>query len=324
MEDLKQSVIEIYEDARGDSGVEVRVLDDTVWLSLNQIAQLFGRHKSVISRHIKKVFSEDELDQEATVAFFATVQEEGDRGVKRNIEYFNLDVIISVGYRVNSKVGTKFRRWASNILKKYLIEGYVLNQSKLVQGKVIELQNAIDLMSNALASGDLLKDPGSEIIDIIRSYTKTWDLLIKYDEDNLSKPDLVQLSSKEILPYNEIKALIPDFKKELGVKGIFGVERGDALKAILGNLMQSFGGEDVYPSIQEKAAHLLYFTIKDHPFSDGNKRIGSLLFLLYLKKSGVDIPKMNENTLTALALLTAESNPSQKDLVIKLIMNLIA
>lgn len=323
MEDIKQSVIEIYEESSGGSKVEVRVLDDSVWLSLKQLSQLFGRDKSVISRHIKKLFSEDELDKDATVAYFATVRKEGDRGVQRDIEYFNLDVTLSVGYRVNSKTGTRFRRWASGILKSYLLEGYSLNQDKLVKSKIIELQNSIDLMSNALTSSELIKEPGSEIIEIIRNYSKTWDLLIKYDEDNLTNPDLLQVSSKEILPYGETKSLIADFKNELGIAGIFGVERGDALKGILGNIMQSFGGEYLYPTIQEKAAHLLYFIIKDHPFSDGNKRIGSLLFLLYLKKSGIDIPKMNENTLTALALLTAESNPSQKDLVIKLIMNLI-
>ena len=319
-DELKQNFIALYEGNNGEFKVEVRVSEETVWLSLNQISALFERDKSVISRHLKKVFSENELDRTSVVAFFATTASDGK---KYDVEYFNLDAILSVGYRVNSKKGIKFRRWASNILKEYMLKGYSLNQEHIMKDKVQELQSAIDLMRNALSNTNLITSPGTEIIEIIRSYSKTWDLLIKYDEDKLETPHLINKSSEILLSYNYAKELIEEFKKELGVAGLFGIEREEALKGILGNILQSFDGEYLYQSLEEKAAHLLYFVIKDHPFSDGNKRIGSFLFLLFLKLSKISTDKMNENTLTAIALLTAESKPEQKNLMIKLIMNLI-
>lgn len=313
----------IYESADGTSKVDVRVLDETVYLSLNQMVEIFERDKSVISRHLKNIFAEHELDRDSTVAFFATVQEEGGHSVTRQIEYFNLDVILSVGYRVNSKRGIQFRRWASSVLKDYLIKGYSLNKEKLVEAKVKELQSAIDLISKTLVNNELVTSAGEGLLEIIRSYSKTWDLLIKYDEETLQTPKNLHSSAEEIITYNFAKESIGNFKAELGVSGLFGIEREEALKGILGNLMQSFGGEDLYPSIEEKAAHLLYFVIKDHPFSDGNKRIGSFLFLLYLKMAKLNLSKMNENTITALALLIAESEASQKELMIKLVMHIL-
>ena len=313
--------IVIYENMDGTIKVDVRVLDESVWLSLNQMAEIFGRDKSVISRHLKNIFAEEELGQQSTVAFFATVQKEGGHDVTRQIEYYNFDAILSVGYRVNSKRGVQFRKWASNVLKEYLLQGYSLNKDKMIDSKIKELQSAINLISNTMVSNELLRDAGVGFVEIIKAYSKTWDLLIKYDEDRLILPQNLHTSSDEIISYDYAKASITKFKEELGVEGLFGKERDDALRGILGNLMQSFAGVDLYPSIEEKAAHLLYFVIKDHPFSDGNKRIGSFLFLLYLKMSAIDLNKMNENTITALALLVAESDAKQKDLMIKLIMN---
>lgn len=272
---------------------------------------------------MKNIYKEEELEEEATVAKFATVQLEGSKSVERLIEHYNLDAIISVGYRVNSKRGVQFRKWASGVLKDYLIQGYSLNKDRILEGKIKELQSAIDLIGTTLISGGFVAGTGEGFVEIIKAYSKTWDLLIKYDEERLLTPENLHTTSQEIITYEYAMNSIKAFKSELGVEGLFGIERGEVFEGILGNLMQSFGGQDLYPSIEEKAAHLLYFVIKDHPFSDGNKRIGSFLFLLYLKISGISLNKMNENTVTALALLVAESDPKQKDLMINLIVHIL-
>lgn len=194
----------------------------------------------------------------------------------------------------------------------------------MLEGKIKKLQSAIDLISSALISGGFVASTGEGFIEIIKAYSKTWDLLIKYDEDRLLTPENLHTTTEEIITYEYAVKSIKAFKSELSAEGLFGIERGGVFQGILGNLMQSFGGQDLYPSIEEKAAHLLYFVIKDHPFSDGNKRIGSFLFLLYLKMSGMNLGKMNDNTVTALALLVAESDPKQKGLMINLVMHILA
>jgi DNA ligase (NAD+) len=322
---LPTSSLAIFETSDGSVKVDVRVLDETVWLSLNQISEIFGRDKSVIAKHIKNIFREEELEKNSVVAFFATTAQDGK---VYEVEHFNLDAIISVGYRVNSKRGVQFRQWASKLLKEYLVKGYNLNKEELVNDKLKELQDSIDLISKTLANNALVNSTGKEVIEIIKAYSKTWDLLIRYDENNLELPQNVTSSKSEIISYECAIEYVESFKSSLfkssqGEEGLFGIEREDGLRAILGNIMQSFGGEYLYPSIEEKAAHLLYFIIKDHPFSDGNKRIGSFLFLLYLKMVGISLDKINENTITALALLVAESHPDQKELMIKLIMHIL-
>ncbi len=317
--------IAIYETEHGRIKVEVQVSDETVWLSLNQIAKVFERDKSVISKHLKNIFTEGELEQDSTVANFATVQVEGSREVERQVEYYNLDAILSVGYRVNSRQGVQFRRWASNILKEYLIKGHSINQDKITQEKLNQLQQTVELLSNTLINQHLVSDTGRELISLIKSYAKTWHILIKYDEEKLTVPISLSDIGSNILDYNEILAAIFNFKQELQQEAgnLFGLEHNTTLKGIVGNLDQTFSGESLYKSAEEKAAHLLYFIIKDHPFTDGNKRIGSLLFLLYLSKVGINISKINPNSMTALALLIAESDPNQKEIMIKLIINLI-
>ena len=314
------SSIEIFSTESG--GMEVRVSGDTMFLSLNQIAELFERDKSVISRHLKNIFKEEELDRDSVVAFFATTALDGKN---YNVEYFNLDAILSVGYRVNSKKGTSFRKWASNVLKNYLTEGYSLNREKLHLNKIVELQNAIDLIAKTLTSSSLILSPGADAIEIIRSYAKTWDLLVQYDEARLDEPKGLKEEALKAITYEYAVESIAKLKQELGATKLFGLERDEnGLRSILGNLMQTFAGRDLYPSREEKAAHLLYFVIKDHPFSDGNKRIGSFLFLLYMKITGMNLKIMNENTITALSLLIASSIPAQKDLMIRLIMHILA
>jgi prophage maintenance system killer protein len=330
--------IVIYRDNNDEIIVDVKVQDETVWLSLNQLTELFDRDKSVISRHIKNIFNEEELEEDSVVAKFATTASDGK---VYNVDYYNLDMIISVGYRVNSKRAVEFRRWATGILKDYLIKGYSINHKKLMVVGLEELKQTVLLLSNTLLNQGLVNDMGTELLKLIKAYGRTWELLLKYDEDRLEMPTF-QTSNKEYnkLEYSIAKYAIERLKSELIHKkeatNLFGHERSGALEGIIGNLYQTFDGKELYPSIEEKAAHLLYFIIKDHPFSDGNKRIGCLLFLFYLSTKGVvNTIKSNEageyiyekyvtpESLTMLALLIAESDPMEKEIMIKLTVNLI-
>lgn len=281
----------------------------------------------MISRHLRNVFKENELEHSSTVAQFATVQNEGGHKVERQIDHYNLDAILSVGYRVNSKRGIQFRKWATNILKEHLIKGYSLNQEKLIGERLDGLKKIVSLLSNTLINQNLVNDTGRELIELISSYSKTWDLLAKYDEESLGMPKNLHNIDSIILTYEDSKNAIKELKRQLMKDGaaseLFGSEREESLKGIMGNLEQTFGGVALYASLEEKAAHLLYFVIKDHQFNDGNKRIGSLLFLLFLNKAKLDLQMINTTSLTALALLIAESDPSQKESVIKLVINLL-
>ena len=319
--------IVIYKDKDGEFKVDVTVRDEMVWLSLNQLVELFGRDKSVISRHIKNIFKEQELSEVSTVANFATVQMEGDKSVTRQLDYYNLDMIISVGYRVNSKKAVEFRKWASGILKDYLLKGYSVNYKKIMAKELDELKQTIDLLSNTLINQNLVDSEGEEILSLIKNYAKTWDILIKYDENRLELPQTDQSRINE-LTYDEAISAIQCIKLDLGSKGeaieLFGKEKDNSLKGILGSIYQTFDGNDLYPSLEEKIANLIYFVIKDHPFTDGNKRIGCFLFLLLMQKNKMLLPNIpTPEALTAIALLIAESNPIQKDLIIKLVINLI-
>ncbi len=316
----------IFKTDAGDVYVDVKLEQDTVWLNLNQLSQLFERDKSVISRHLKNIFKEEELDQDSTVANFATVQHEGEREIQRYIEYYNLDVIISVGYRVNSKRGTQFRQWASKLLKEHLVQGYSLNQQRLYEKGIDDLKRAMNLLSQTLQRQSLVHEVGYHAIEIINHYAKTWHLLLAYDENRLSSPTTLT-ESTQTLDYEKALAAIDDLKEMLMKKGeatpLFGQQRETHLQAILGTIHQTFAEVFLYPSCEERAAHLLYFVIKDHPFVDGNKRIGSFLFLLYLQSQNASLKRIDDITLVALALLIAESDPKDKDLMVKLTMNLI-
>ena len=322
-----ENQVAIFKNESGDIEVSVKLSNETVWLSLNQLAEVFDRDKSVISRHLSNIFKEEELEQESTVANFATVQREGVKAVTRQIEYYNLDAIISVGYRVNSKRGVEFRRWASGVLKEYLIKGYSINQKKIMQKELDGLKQTVLLLSNTLVNQSLVNDMGAQVLSLIKSYTKTWDILIKYDENRLVIPEFKASKELKALGYFDAKQAIISLKQELLLKNeaseLFGRERDHALEGIIGNLYQTFDGEDLYPSTIEKAAHLIYFIIKDHPFSDGNKRIGCLLFLLFLSISDFKLTTIIPEALTAIALLIAESDPMQKEIVIKLVVNLL-
>ncbi|MFO1257834.1 MAG: virulence protein RhuM/Fic/DOC family protein [Gammaproteobacteria bacterium] len=288
--------IVIYTAKDGHVELDVNIADETVWLSMSQMVDLFGRDKSVISRHLNNIFKINELERGATVAKYATVQKEGDREVKREVEYYNLDAIISVGYRVNSKEGVQFRKWATQVLKEHLIRGYTIYDKRFSERGVKELQQTVELLQKTLVHHDLVNDLGQEAIQLILAYTKTWDLLLAYDEGVLKLPEQVKEATPR-LNYEAALSAIESLKTDLGARNeathLFGQERDGGLDSILNNIEQTFGGEPLYKTPEEKAAHLLYFVIKDHPFTDGNKRIGSFMFLLYLKSQSMPI-KLNK------------------------------
>ncbi|WP_066452964.1 virulence protein RhuM/Fic/DOC family protein [Castellaniella caeni] len=325
MNDEQQLVI-----FEGDTGqVEVRLEGETVWLSLPQMAELFARDKSVISRHLKSIFATGELSREATVAKNATVQLEGGREVIRQIEYYNLDAIISVGYRVNSSRATRFRQWATRTLREHLTQGYTLNRQRFEQNAA-ELEAALTLVKKAAAGDALTTDQGRGLVDVIARYTHTFLWLQRYDEGLLTQPPgspggTLPSPVEARLGITRLKA---DLMSRHEATALFGNEREDNFAATLGNLEQTVFGEPAYPTVESKAAHLLYFIIKNHPFSDGNKRIGSYLFVDFLARNGRlqrdGEPVINDVGLAALALLVAESDPKAKDVMIRLIENMLA
>ena len=298
--------------------VRADIQNETVWLTLNDLCSLFNKDKSVISRHISNIFKEKELDRNQTVAKNATLQIEGHKQVKRTIVYYNLDVIISVGYRVHSQRGIVFRQWANRVLKDYLIQGYAVNQKRLDNlGKVIDIQNR--MLSYSL---NIDKD---ELSKVISEYTKALDLLDAYDHQTLIKPK--GNDSAYVLTYQEARSII-DSMKFGDSSSIFGVEKKQGqLDGIIKQIYQEVFGQALYPSIEEKAAHLLYFLVKDHPFADGCKRIAATLFLNFLYKNN-HLYKNNKQiisneALVAITILTAESRPDEMEIIVKLIMNLL-
>jgi len=304
--------------------VNVKIEKETLWLSLNQIAELFERDKSVISKHLKNIFKEDELEEDSVVANFATTASDGKI---YNIHFYNLDAIISVGYRVNSKRGTQFRKWASSVLKNYVMKGYSLNDDHLYKKGFDDLKRAIKILTHTLINQSLVQEIGETALNIIERYAKTWELLLAYDENRLTMMVDKNGESDFPLTYDDMICSIDLFKSNLIEKGegtlLFGQQKDNQLSAILNSIHQTFDGIPLYSSCTERGAHLFYFVIKDHPFVDGNKRIASFLFILYLKVYQGKLFDINTKTLVALALLIAESEPSDKELMIKLISNLI-
>ena len=322
------SSIIFFESTAG--AMEVRLDQETVWLSQDQMARLFERERSVVSKHLSNIFKEEELERSATCAFFAQVQTEGARTVTRQVEHYNLDAIISVGYRVNSKRGVQFRQWASRVLKDYLTQGYALDRQRLASN-ASELEAALQLVKNVLAHPELAPEAGYGLAEIIVRYTQTFLWLQRYDEGLLNEPTG---HPGGILPAAEdARKGIAGLKADLMVKGqasaLFGLERDDGLASLLGNLDQSVIGEPAYPTLESRAAHLLYFIVKNHPFADGNKRIGAFLFAGFLHRNqrlfrADGSPVINDVGLAALSLLVAQSRPDDKDVLIRLIMNMLA
>ncbi|OQS55955.1 hypothetical protein ASU3_11175 [Actinobacillus suis] len=321
--------IEIYQAEDGSMQVEVRFENETVWLSQAQMAKIFETSTDNISLHLKNIFKEKELEEIRTTKDFSVVRLEGNRKVTRQVKHYNLDAIISVGYRVKSKSATQFRIWATTRLKDYLTKGYAINQKRLQQN-AYELEQALALIQKTANSSELTIESGRGLVDIVSRYTHTFLWLQQYDEGLLIEPK-VQVGGK--LPtIEQIKQALHELKQQLMVRGeaseLFGLERDNGLSAILGNLEQTVFGEPAYPSIEAKAAHLLYFVVKNHPFADGNKRSGAFLFVDFLHRNQRlfnqnNIPIINDTGLAALTLLVAESNPKQKETLIRLIMHML-
>ncbi len=326
---MEKSEIKIYKTPEGKTSIEVKLEKDTVWLNLNQMAELFERDKSVISRHVTNIYKEGELNKESTVAKIATVQKEGKRKIIRNIEYFNLDVIISVGYRIKSKRGTQFRIWANQVIKDYLIKGYAINQ-QLLQKQVKqlnELKETIKILGNTLEYKELTSGESKGLLKIISDYSYALEILDQYDYQTLK---IENTSGKEIyqLTYEEAVKQIELVKKTYGNSELFGHEKDNSFKSSIATIYQTFDGIDLYPSIEEKAANLLYFIVKNHSFTDGNKRIAAFSFLYFLEKNGVLFSetgekRISDNALVALTLMIAVSKPDEKETMIKVIVNLI-
>jgi prophage maintenance system killer protein len=314
----------LFTSTEGNISVNLLLHKDTLWINQKMMAELFDKDSDTIGLHIKNIFADNELAEASTTEIFSVVQKEGNRNVTRQIKHYNLDVIISVGYRVSSKRGTQFRIWANSVLKEYLLKGYALN-TNILDKTHSEYQNLLELLNKTLVNNQLITEQGHSVINLINEYAITWTALLQYDEDKLVIPSNIHQSATT-LTYVQATQAIREFKTSLLAIGeathLFGNERNEQLQSILSNLDQTMFGEELYKSIEEKAANLLYMVIKDHPFSDGNKRIGSFLFLLYIQLNKLPL-KIDNIGLTSLALLIAESQPKQKELIVRLVINLL-
>lgn len=308
----KKTELVIFKAQDGNIKLDVNIDKDTVWLSLDQMSELFERDKSTISRHIKNIFKDEELSQNSVVANFATTASDGKI---YDVTFYDLDVIISVGYRVKSKRGVEFRKWANSVLKDYILKGYAVNNNRINElGEVIRIMKRAK--SNQIESNQLL--------DVIEKYTLALDLLDDYDHQKIEKPK--GNTATYTLTYEECRKVI-DGMKFGSESELFGNEKDDSFKSSINAIYQTFGGQDVYPTLEEKAANLLYLITKNHSFSDGNKRIAAALFLYFLDKNNalfIDGKKVvDDYTLVAVTIMTAESKPDEKDTMIKLIMNFL-
>jgi prophage maintenance system killer protein len=326
---MTESNIEIYKTETGETEISVRLERDSVWLTQKQMSVLFDKDTDTIGLHIKNIYQSGELEEILTTEDFSVVQSEGKRQVKRKLKHYNLDTIISVGYRVNSFRGIQFRRWASSILKEYLIRGFSINESLLTKKntQLKELQESVKILGNVLTYKALSNDESVGLLKIISDYAYALDILDQYDYQTL---EIVNTSGKEIfqLSYTEAINQILLAKKVHGNSELFGREKDESFRSSIGTIYQTFNGTDVYPSIEEKAANLLYFITKNHSFTDGNKRIAAFLFLYFLEKNKIlfDLngnKRIADNALVALTLMIAVSKPEEKETMIKVIVNLI-
>ena len=319
--------IKIFKE-KGKTALEVRLVDETVWLTQKQMGELFEKDYKTISEHIRNIFKEKELDKKATVLKFQTVQIEGKREVKRSLEHYNLDVIISVGYRVKSKRGTEFRKWANGVLKDYLTEGYVINQKRLEKEneKLRNLQSAVGLLENILDKKPLTISEATGLLKVVSEYKYGLETLDKFDHRSLTL-DETTVKESWLIDYKRAIQSIQDLKVKFKESTNFGVEKDKFFESSISTIYQSFDGEDLYPSIEEKAAHLLYFIVKNHSFVDGNKRIAASIFLWFLQENEIlyrdGEKRIADNALVALTLMIAESRPDEKDIMVKVIVNLI-
>ena len=328
MADGKGEII-IYDEIEGKPRIEVKLADDTLWLSQRSMADLFEKDVDTISLHIKNIYAEAELEQEPTTTTFTVVQQEGNRTVNRKVTFYNLDMILSVGYRVSSKRGTAFRKWANTVLKDYLVKGFAHNEKLLreKQAQLDSLKQAVVLITNVTASGAVSDDQAAGLLRVLTDYTYALDVLDKYDHQIL---EIEATSRRQLfeITYGSAMDAIGSLREKFGGSSLFGNEKDESFQGSLAAIYQTFGGKDLYPSVEEKAANLLYFVIKNHSFSDGNKRIAAFLFVWFLEKNGIlyhedGTRKLADNALVALTLMIAESKPDEKEMMTKVVVSLI-
>ncbi len=319
-----ENQIAIYKNNDGNIECSVNLRDNTLWLSLDQIATVFQKNKSTISRHIKNIFETEELDKDSVVAFFATTANDGKT---YNVAYYNLDMIISVGYRINSKIATNFRKWATNVLKNYLTQGYAINEKLLSdkQEKIQTLQTTVSLLTRSLTNQIESLDDAQQVAKILDNFAKGLDLLDNFDHKTL---DVKGSTQKEavIIPVKEFLSVINEMKSEFA-SDVFANPKDDSFESSVNQIYQTFGGNDCYPTLEEKAAMLLYLITKNHSFSDGNKRIAASCFLYFLEKNGIlyknNLPIIDNGTLFALTILIAESNPKEMETMKQIVISVL-
>ena len=325
-----ENQIVIYQTDNGQTVIDVRLENETVWLTQAQMAELFQKDRTVIGRHIRNVFKEGELDEKVVCANFAHTTQHGaikGKQQRQEVVLYNLDVIISVGYRVKSQRGVQFRQWANKVLKDYLLKGYAVNE-KIRRSQIRELRQLVKMVGRTLQNQPLLKnDENQALFDIVVDYTYALDTLDDYDYQRLGVKETTQ-EEKFQATYDTAIQAIAALREKFGGSSLFGNEKDDSFKSSIGQIYQTFGGNDLYPSVEEKAAMLLYLITKNHSFSDGNKRIAATLFLWFLNNNGIlyredGSKRIADNTLVALTLMIAESKPEEKDVMVKVVVNLI-
>ena len=324
---MEENKIVIYQTEDGQTQIDVRMENETVWLTQAQMAELFQTDRTSIVRHINNIYRVEELERESTCAKFAQVQIEGKRTVKRAIPYFNLDMIISVGYRVNSKRGVKFRQWANQVLKNYLVKGYAVSD-RIRKEQISELRQLVQVVGRAISNQEVAETIESQdLLNVVVDYSYALDTLDNYDYERLT---IEKTTKKEPFhaTYENAMTEINRLREKFGGSALFGNEKDDSFKSSIGQIYQTFDGEELYPSVEEKAAMLLYLVTKNHSFSDGNKRIAATLFLWFLNSNGILYRKdgskrLADNTLVALTLMIAESRTEEKDIMVKVVVNLI-
>ena len=324
---MKQDQIVIYQTEDGKTQIDVRLENETVWLTQTQMAQLFKSSRTNVLEHIQHIYKDEELEKEATCRNFRQVRQEGKRTVNRTIIMYNLDMIISVGYRVNSKRGVKFRQWANKVIKDYLIKGYAINE-RIRHEQIGELRQLVSMLGRTIQNQPVIStDETTALFEVVTDYTYALDTLDNYDYERLS----IDKTTKEEpfhATYENAMQAIDGLREKFGGSVLFGNEKDDSFKSSIGQIYQTFGGEELYPSVEEKAAMLLYLVTKNHSFSDGNKRIAATLFLWFLNNNGIlyredGSKRLADNTLVALTLMIAESKTEEKDVMVKVVVNLI-
>jgi prophage maintenance system killer protein len=318
---ISANTVSLYQSPDGSNSLEVQLDKETVWLSQKQMAELFQRERSVITKHLRNVFIEGELDEKSNVQNMHFAFSD------KPVALYNLEVIISVGYRVKSQQGTRFRQWATSVLRDHIVKGYTLNEQRFREQaeKLTEMQQSVALLARTLTNQELVSETGKDVLRVITDYAYALNLLDRYDHGTLTIEEITRQALHSV-EYDEAIGIVASMKGEFD--GLFGIEKDQGFKSALGAIYQTFGGEELYPSVEEKAANLLYFVVKNHAFSDGNKRIAAALFIYFLGRNGIlyrpdGSKRLADNALVALTLLIAESRPDEKETIVKVIVNLI-